>query len=167
MRRSARRCFTGASISNTSARSLLHCSPGRTCRVAASVRPQSSVTVGFREGGPIMCRLVAGLALIALMACGSVSAGEVQPSGSDGPQTAHRQPSSVHKRTPGKQSRSAPASLPLSSAETYTAEHRGNLSVSSSALPPALSPSAPRPSAPATNSWTGFYLGGGGGVGRD
>lgn len=111
-----------------------------------------------------MRRLVAGLALIALMACGRVSAGEVQPIGPDGSRKLQKPPTSDRKRVPTKQSRAAPASLPLASAETYATNHHGNLPVSSSALPPARGPLA---AAPATNSWTGFYLGGGAGAGRE
>jgi hypothetical protein len=108
--------------------------------------------------------LVFGLALIPLVACSSVSAGEGQPSTeSDGSQTAQQLPSpnqgrsTKSKRQISKtQSRSAAPSLPLSSAETYAAEHSADLPVSAPA----------KPASPATNSWTGFYIGAGAGVGR-
>ena len=111
-----------------------------------------------------MRRLVFGLALIPLMACSSVSAGEGQLSTeSDGSQKVQKLPSPNQGRSPKNnkqisrtQSRSAPPSLPLSSAETYAAEHSVDLPVSSSA----------KPASPATNSWTGFYVGAGIGAAR-
>jgi hypothetical protein len=110
-----------------------------------------------------MRRLVFGLALIPLVACGSASAGEGSLSAaSDGSQAVQRSPSPSQRQSPKKikqisktQSRPTPSSLSLSSAETYAAEHSANLPVSS----------PPKPAAPATNSWTGFYVGAGAGIG--
>jgi hypothetical protein len=89
--------------------------------------------------------LAFGLALLPLAVSTSVSAAEAQPA--DGPPKAQKQ-----KVSP----RSAPPSLPLSSAESYATTH--------SADPPVLS--APKLASPATNSWTGVYVGGGVGAGR-
>jgi hypothetical protein len=108
--------------------------------------------------------LVFGLAIIPLVACSSVFAGEGQPpTESDGSQTVQKLPSpdqgrstKSKKQISKAQSKSAVPSLPLSSAETYAAEHSADLPVSSPA----------KPAAPATNSWTGFYIGTGAGVGR-
>jgi hypothetical protein len=112
----------------------------------------------------IMRRLVFGLALIPfVVACGGVSAGEGQLSTEpDGSQKVQKlsspagQGTSPKKQVSRSQSRSAPPSLPLSSAETYAAEHSADLPVSSPA----------KPASPTTNSWTGFYIGAGAGVGR-
>jgi hypothetical protein len=107
--------------------------------------------------------VVFGLALIPLVVCSSVSAGDAQPSTeSDGSQTVQKLPSPSqgrsaknNKQISKSQSRPAPSSLPLSSAEAYAAEHSANLPVSS----------PPRTETPAANSWTGFYVGAGGGIG--
>ena len=88
--------------------------------------------------------LVFGLALLPLAASSSVSAGEAQLV--DGPPKAQ-------KLSP---LRSVPPSLPLSSAESYAATHSADLPVSY----------APKPAPPATNSWTGVYVGAGMGAGR-
>jgi len=108
-------------------------------------------------------RLVFGLALIPLVACSSVSAGEGQLSTeSDGSQKMQKLPSPQgrspknNKQISRTQSRSALPSLPLSSAETYASEHSVDLPVSSAA----------KPASPATNSWTGFYVGAGIGAAR-
>lgn len=86
-----------------------------------------------------MRHLVFGLALLPLLAC-SVSAGEAQASAeSAGSQKTRKLPS-----------------LPLSSAESYAAAHSANLPVSPT----------PKSASPATNSWTGVYVGGGIGAGR-
>jgi hypothetical protein len=112
-----------------------------------------------------MRRIVFGLVLIPVLACGSVSAGEAQvPAGSEGTQKAEVLPPSdqpAHslkssKRMPKQSLRSAAAPRSLQSAETYAADH--------SASPPALS--GERAASPATSSWTGFYVGAGAGVGH-
>ena len=63
-----------------------------------------------------------------------------------------------HKRVYGTPSdgRTVPRSLPLPSAAAYAAEPSANLPITS----------GPRPASPSGNSWTGFYLGAGVGVGR-
>jgi hypothetical protein len=108
--------------------------------------------------------LVFGLALIPLVACSGVFAGEGQLSTeSDGSQKTQKVPSpnqarisKSNRQISRTKSRSALPSLPLSSAETYAAEHSANLPVSSAAKAPS----------PATNSWTGFYVGAGIGAAR-
>jgi hypothetical protein len=108
---------------------------------------------------------VFGLALIPLVICGSIFAAEAQsPTEPDASQKAQKLPSAnparaakSSKQIPKTQSRSAPPPLPLSSAETYAAQHSADLPVSSAAKSPS----------PATNSWTGFYIGAGAGVGRE
>jgi hypothetical protein len=94
-----------------------------------------------------MRRILFGLILVPLIACSAVLADDAQipnvPSSID--HAKHRKPTSVTRsRAP-----SAPAALPLSSAETYASEHPGNLAISS----------APKPAPPPGNSWTGFYVG--------
>ena len=103
-----------------------------------------------------MRRIVFGLVLLPLIACGDVLAEDAQVPNAPSPidHTKHRKPTSVTRsRAPA-----APAALPLSSAETYASEHPGNLAISS----------APKPAPPAgnapSNSWTGFYVGAGGGA---
>lgn len=109
-----------------------------------------------------MRHLVFGLALIPVLACGGVSAGEGQLSTeSDGSQKVQKLPSPGQGRSSKKnisrtQSRLASPALPFSSTETYAAEHSVDLPVSSQ----------PRPASPATNSWTGFYVGAGIGAAR-
>lgn len=107
-----------------------------------------------------MRHIIFGLALIPLLACSGVSAGERQaPAGSDGPQNAEALPSSnpparsskVGKRMPKRQPQPAASPPSLQSAETYAVDH--------SASPPASS--GAKPASPATNSWTGFHIGAG------
>lgn len=109
-----------------------------------------------------MRRFVFGLALISVLACSSVFAGEVQApnSESDGLQ---KLPSPNQERPPKKNKqisrarsdgRPIPRSMPLSAAETYASEHSGSAPVSSAA----------KPVSPSTNSWTGFYVGAGSGA---
>jgi hypothetical protein len=101
-----------------------------------------------------MRRIVFGLLLLPLIACGDVLAEDAQApnaqaANAPGPvdHAKHRKPTSATRsRTP-----STPAALPLSSAETYASEHPGNLAISS----------APKPASPAGNTWTGFYVGAG------
>jgi hypothetical protein len=112
-----------------------------------------------------MRRSVVGLTLISLVACSSVFAEERQLStGTDGAQEVQKLPPPSEGRSPKnnkqlstRQSRSAPPSLPLSSVESYAAQHSADLPVSS--------PEKPASSAP--NSWTGFYVGAGIGAARE
>lgn len=97
----------------------------------------------------MMRRIVFGLLLVPLIACGDVLADDAQAPNAPSPidRAKHRKPTSVTRsRAP-----SAPAALPLSSAETYASEHPANLAISS----------APKPAPPPSNSWTGFYVGAG------
>jgi hypothetical protein len=96
-----------------------------------------------------MRRILFGLMLVPLIACSAVLADDAQVPNVPSPidRAKHRKPTSVTRsRAP-----SAPAALPLSSAETYASEHPGNLAISST----------PKPAPPAGNSWTGFYVGAG------
>jgi hypothetical protein len=126
----------------------------------------------------MMRGIVFGLLLVPLIACGDVLADDAQapnvrapnantggsqrvqankklrseqvPPPSQIDRAKHRkQTSTTRSRAP-----SAPGALPLSSAETYASEHPGNLAISS----------APKPAPPASNSWTGFYVGAGAGA---
>lgn len=110
-----------------------------------------------------MRHLVVGPALILLLACSSVSAGEAPPSTeSDSTPKVQNRPSPTqghakkNKQISSTRSRSALSSLPLSSAEAYAAEHSADLPVSSAA----------KQASPTTGSWTGFYVGAGIGAGR-
>jgi hypothetical protein len=105
---------------------------------------------------------VMGLALIPLAVLGSVSASEGQAANSepDGSQKVQKLRSPSRPQPPKKirdgstgqsGARSVPRSLPLSAAETYAAEHSAGAPVSA----------AVKPASPATNSWTGFYVGAG------
>jgi hypothetical protein len=111
-----------------------------------------------------------GLALIPLMACSSV-AGEAQTPNSLSGGSHEMQTNAKHRSSPkglshgaeyGKRisrtqpyKRSAPETLPLSAAVANTAEHSPNLPISS----------VPKAAPPPTNSWGGFYVGVGAGVG--
>ena len=107
-----------------------------------------------------MRRVFFGLALVPLMACGSVFAGEGQPLNSEpgGSQKVRKlpSPSQARRAKDNKQvskgqfdGRPVPQSLPLSAAETYASEHSAGVPVSSTA----------KPASGVTNSWTGFYVG--------
>ena len=119
-----------------------------------------------------MHRIVFGLLLVPLIACGDVLADDAQApsaivpnanSGGSQQMQANKKlrseqvsrPSPIDRaknRKPTSMTRSrAPGALPLSSAETYASEHPANLAISS----------APKPAPPAGNSWTGFYVGAG------
>ena len=119
-----------------------------------------------------MRRIVFGLLLVPLIACGDVLADDAQApsamvpnanSGGSQQMQANKKlrseqvsrPSPIDRaknRKPTSMTRSrAPGALPLSSAETYASEHPANLAISS----------APKPAPPAGNSWTGFYVGAG------
>jgi hypothetical protein len=103
-----------------------------------------------------MRRIVFGLVLVPLIACGDVLADEARvPNANAGgsQQVQANKKLANRKQTSITRSRapSAPGALPLSSAETYASEHPGNLAISS----------APKPAPPAGNSWTGFYVGAG------
>jgi hypothetical protein len=112
-----------------------------------------------------MRRIVFGLVLVPLIACGGVLADEARVSNVDVPnanaggsqqvQANRKLPNRKQTSTTRSRGPSAPAALPLSSAETYASEHPANLAISS----------APKPAPPAGNSWTGFYVGAGAGVG--
>jgi hypothetical protein len=126
---------------------------------SAPVRPKSLANPSSR-GLSMMRRLAFGLALISVLACGSVSAAEAQAPNSepDASQTERKlrspgqiRPAKNHKKVSSGQSagRPGPRSLPLSAAETYASEHSANAPVSPVA----------KPAPPAGNSWTGFYLG--------
>jgi hypothetical protein len=103
-----------------------------------------------------------GLALISLMMYGSVFAGDASVTDSTGSQEA-RKPSPVPQSRPDKKrasathadGSSAPRPLPLSSAETYAAEHSASMPITS----------VPKPAPSPGHSWTGFYVGAGAGVG--
>jgi hypothetical protein len=123
-----------------------------------------------------MRRIVFGLLLVPLIACSDVWAEDAQVPNAQAPnamvpnansggsqqvqankklpqvdRSKNRKPTSMTRsRAP-----SAQGALPLSSAETYASEHPANLAISS----------APKPAPPAGNSWTGFYVGAGAGVG--
>ena len=99
-----------------------------------------------------MRALVFGLALIPFIVC-SVSASEAQSS-TESDKAVQKPSSSNQQRFQNNKkhilkTQSRPA-------EAYAAEHSANLPV----------PSAPKTEAPAANSWTGFYVGAGAGVGR-
>jgi hypothetical protein len=104
------------------------------------------------------------LTLISLMMCGSAFAGDAPTTDSAGSQEV-RKPSPTAQGRPDKKrvsathtdGSSASRSLPLSSAETYATEHSARLPITSAPKPAA----APAPG----NSWTGFYVGAGAGVG--
>ena len=114
-----------------------------------------------------MRHLTLGLALMAVLACGDVSAGVAQApnSDSDASQNMRKSPSpgQIHPAKKNKQiskgqspGQPAPQSLPLSAAEAYASEHSASAPISPAA----------KPAAPAGNSWTGFYLGAGAGAAR-
>jgi hypothetical protein len=111
-----------------------------------------------------MRRIIFGLALVPFLACSSASAGEGPAlAGSDGIPKAEAPPpdepahaAKVAKRMPKRQSQPAAASLSLQSAETHAADHSAGSPTSSAA----------KPASPAASSWTGFYVGAGGGIGR-
>ena len=111
----------------------------------------------------IMRRLVLPLTLIVFAGCSSVSAQQGQmSSGADGSPKAQKlssnqgQPPKNNKQVSKPHTRLAPQSSPLLSAETYAAKHSADLPVSATASSASRAP----------NSWTGFYLGAGAGVGR-
>jgi len=115
----------------------------------------------------MMRRLAFGLALISVLACGSISAVEAQVPNSESdasqmvrklPSPGQIHPAKNHKKVTRAQSagRPEPRALPLSAAETYASEHSANSPVSPVA----------KPAPPAGNSWTGFHLGAGMGAAR-
>jgi hypothetical protein len=102
-----------------------------------------------------MRRIVFGLLLLPLIACGDVLAEDPPAPNAPSPidHAKHRKPTSLTRsRAPSA------AVLPLSSAETYASEHPGSLAISSAPKP------APPPSNSTGNSWTGFYVGAGAGA---
>jgi hypothetical protein len=111
-----------------------------------------------------MGRVVFGLALMSLMLCSSAFAGDVPNSDSGGSRQLQKPspPSQMHRPKSLKQvsgtpsvERSGSQSLPLSSAAAYASEHSASLPISS----------VPRAAPPPGNSWTGFHVGVGAGVG--
>jgi hypothetical protein len=108
-----------------------------------------------------MRRVSFGLAMISLTICSSAYAGDLPSAVSDGSQQVQKSSPTVrigHPKHDKRASRtqSDGGALPLSSASAYAAEHSANLPISS----------VPRPASPPSNSWTGFYVGAGAGVGR-
>jgi hypothetical protein len=111
-----------------------------------------------------MHRLLFGLTLVSLMACGDALAGDAPNSVSGGSPAVQKPPAPSRWHAPksvkpvaGTQfdGHSKPRPLPLSSAAAYASEHAADLPVSS----------APKTTTPSTGSWTGFYVGVGAGVG--
>jgi hypothetical protein len=108
-----------------------------------------------------MRRLSFGLAMISLTICSSAYAGDPPSAVSDGSQQVQKSSPTVRTGHPkddkrGSRIQSDGGALPLSSASAYAAEHSANLPISS----------VPKPASPPSNSWTGFYVGAGAGVGR-
>jgi hypothetical protein len=115
----------------------------------------------------MMRRVFFRLAVISLMMGGSAFAGDApntDPNGSEkmqlpSPPPQTRRPKNnkqVSRTQPSKtqpDERSRPQSL--SSAAAYASEHSASLPISS----------APKSTPPSANSWTGFYVGAGAGVG--
>jgi hypothetical protein len=119
-----------------------------------------------------MRRIVFGLLLVPLIACSDVLADDAQVPNAGGsrqtqankklPSEQVSPPSQIDHSKDRKQisitrsrAPSAPGALPLSSAETHASEHPANLAISS----------VPKQAAPPGNSWTGFHVGVGVGVG--
>jgi hypothetical protein len=111
-----------------------------------------------------MHRLLFGLALISLVACGDALAGDPPNSDSVGLPAVQQPPAPSRLRAPKSvkpvaktqsDGRSRPRPLPLSSAAAYASEHAADLPISS----------APKVTPPSTSPWTGFYVGVGAGVG--
>jgi hypothetical protein len=112
--------------------------------------------------------VVVGLALISLMMGGSAFAGDAPNTDSAGSQEVRKPSPTAQSRADKKRASaahadgsSAPRSLPLSSAETYAAEHSASMPITSVPKPAASPGNASSPG----NSWTGFYVGAGAGVG--
>jgi hypothetical protein len=111
-----------------------------------------------------MRRVIFAIALVPLLGCGSVVAGDAP--GTDPAAAAPdiqkpaASPTQARKtvkrvsRTPAD-GRPAAGPLPLSAAAAYASEHSASLPVSP----------APTPAPPAARPWTGFYIGAGAGVG--
>ncbi len=111
----------------------------------------------------MMRRVLFGLLLFPLLAGGGVLAGEAGSGSNPGDSSGKLSPSgSTHPAKNSKRvskteldARSGMRSLALPSTPTYTSEHPADLPISS----------APRPAPPSSkNSWTGFYVGAGGGI---
>jgi hypothetical protein len=112
-----------------------------------------------------MHRLLFGLALISLMACGDAFAGDAPNSDSAGAPAVQKPPAPGRLHTPKtvrqvartrSDGRAGPRPLPLSSAAAYASEHAADLPISST----------PKTTSPSTGQWTGFYVGVGAGVGN-
>jgi hypothetical protein len=109
-----------------------------------------------------MRRVLFGLTLILPMMCSIAFAGDASNADSNGSQKMQKPSPSAqirrlknNKQVPRTQSelRSGPRSL--SSAAAYASEHSATLPISS----------VPKSTPPPTNSWTGFHVGVGAGVG--
>jgi len=113
-----------------------------------------------------MRRVLFGLLLFPLLAGGGVFAGDAPAPGSNpGDSSGKLSPSgSTHPAKNSKRvsktqldARSGMRSLALPATATYASEHSADLPISS----------APRTAPPSNkNSWTGFYVGAGGGIAR-
>jgi hypothetical protein len=108
-----------------------------------------------------MHRLLFGLALISLTACGDAFAGDLPNSDSTGAPTVQKPPAPSRVRAPKTvkpvaRTHSEPRPLPLSSAAAYASDHAADLPISS----------APKTTPPSSSPWTGFYVGVGAGVGH-
>ena len=109
-----------------------------------------------------MRRVFSGLVLISFVTCSNSFAADVSNVGLAGSQKLQKPAPAARERHPQnirQVSKARPnersESRSLSSAATYVAEHSASLPISS----------APKSTAPATNSWTGFYVGAGAGAG--
>jgi hypothetical protein len=103
-----------------------------------------------------MRRVFSGLVLISLVTCSSTFAANVSNVVPAGSQKVQKPSRAARERQNNRQvSKARPdersESRSLSSAAAYAAEHSASLPISS----------APKSTAPATNSWTGFYVGAG------
>jgi len=115
----------------------------------------------------MMRRLFFRLAVISLMMGGSAFAGDppnTDPNGSEKMQLPSPPPQTRRPKNNKQISRTQPSktqpdersrSQSLSSAAAYASEHSASLPISS----------APKSTPPSANSWTGFYVGAGAGVG--
>jgi hypothetical protein len=106
-----------------------------------------------------MRRVFSGLVLISLVTCSSTFAANVSNVDPAGSQKVQKPSRAARERQNNRQvSKARPdgrsESGSLSSAAAYAVEHSASLPISS----------APKSTAPATNSWTGFYVGAGAGA---
>jgi hypothetical protein len=106
-----------------------------------------------------MRRVFSGLVLISLVTCSSTFAANVSNVDPAGSQKVQKPSRAAWERQNNRQvSKARPdgrsESGSLSSAAAYAVEHSASLPISS----------APKSTAPATNSWSGFYVGAGAGA---